>query len=335
MKPEFPNVITSSLRETFNKCHKKFYHETVCGTAPKGQNIHLEFGGAYAQALETFRMAYYGEEYRELPPTERFQEAVTDGLIALMVKWGDYEPEPTDTKNFDRLVGAYIEYLAIFPPETDHIKPSMFEGKPRVEFSFLFEIPEVTHPTSGDPLLFAGRFDMLGDFNGGLFVFDDKTTGAMGPTWAGQWDLRSQFSAYCYGARLSDKHVIGAIVRGMCVLKTMFKTREAIVYRPDWMVERWRERLVWDTKRMIQMWHDDYWPNTGEESGGCSDYGGCPFKILCSSVNEQAFRNTYFKDYRWDPLAREGGKIEEVIAQAKAQGNISDREDTARPIVCL
>jgi len=107
MKPEFPKVITSSLRETYNKCHKKFYHETICGTAPKGQNIHLEFGGAYAQALETFRLSYYGAENRDKPHTERYSEAVTDGLIALIMKWGDYEPDETETKNFDRLVGAY------------------------------------------------------------------------------------------------------------------------------------------------------------------------------------------------------------------------------------
>jgi len=334
VKPEFPKVITSSLRETFNVCHKKFYLETVCGTAPKGQNVHLEYGGAYAQALETFRMSYYGEKFSALPQRERYEEAVTDGLIALIAHWGDYEPEEGATKNFDRLVGAYIEYLINYPPGTDHIQPSMFEGKPRVEFSFLFEIPGCKHPTTRDPLLFAGRFDMLGDFNGGLFVFDDKTTGAMGPTWAGQWDLRSQFSAYCYGARLNDKHVVGAIVRGMCVLKTMFKTREAIVYRPGWMVERWRKRLVWDVKRMIQMWEDDYWPNTGEESGGCTNYGGCPMKILCLSANETAFRNTYYKDYRWDPLAREGGKIEEAIASAKAQGHVSLEEQSARSIPC-
>jgi len=335
MTPEFPNVITSSLRASFNECHKKFHNETICGTAPKGMNVHLEFGGSYAQALETFRTSYYGDKFRHLPQPQRYEEAVVDGLIALIAKWGSYEPDESETKNFDRLVGSYIEYLSIYPPETDHIQPSMFEGKPRVEFSFLFEIPGISHPTSGDPLLFAGRFDMLGDFNGGLFVFDDKTTGAMGPTWAGQWDLRSQFSAYCYGARINNKHVVGAIVRGMCVLKTMFKTREAIVYRPDWMVERWRERLIWDVTRMIEMWHSGYWPHTGEESGACASYGGCPFKILCTSANEDAFKKTYFKDYRWDPLAREGGLIEQAIASAKASGNVLSERPDGRSEPCL
>ncbi len=324
MTPEFPRIITSSLRETFNSCHTKFYKETICGIAPKGQNIHLEFGSAYASALEVFRVAYYGDEYADLPTDERFSNSVTDGFIAMMVKWGEYTPDEKETKTFERLTGAYIEYLVTFPPATDHIQPSMFEGKPRVEFSFIFEIPGCQHPVTGDPLLFAGRFDMLGDFNGGLFIFDDKTTGAMGATWSRQWDLRSQFSAYCYGAKINDHKVVGAIIRGMCVLKTMFKTQEVIVHRPNWMLERWKTRLIWDTKRMIQMWHDDYWPNTGEESGACSNYGGCPMKLLCQSVNEDAFRDAHYKEYRWDPVAREGGKIERVLALSKEQGHVSD-----------
>ena len=316
MKPEFPKVITSSLRETFNSCHQKFYLETICGTAPKGQNVHLEFGGAYAKALESFRVAYY-QKYAHQPHEERFENAAIDGLIAAIAYWGTYEPDEGETKTFDRLVGAYIEYLCVFPPATDHIQPSMFQGRPRVEYSFLFEIPDCFHPVTNDPLLFAGRFDMLAEFNGGLFIFDDKTTGAMGVTWPKQWELRSQFTAYCYGAREHDKHVIGAIVRGMCILKNSFKTAEAIVYRPDWMIERWKTRLVWDVKRMIDMWNNDYWPHTGEESGACASYGGCPFTTLCLSVNTEQFRDSYYKDYRWDPLAREGGRIEEVIAQCR------------------
>jgi hypothetical protein len=330
LKEQFPTVLTSSLRETFNSCHKKSHYETILGIAPAGQNVHLEFGGAYASALETFRVAYYGEEYAHLTQRERYEEAVADGLIALMVKWDDYTPEEGTTKNFDRLVGAYIEYLVSYPPETDHAKPSMFEGKPRVEFSFVFTIPDCYHPETGDPMLFAGRADMMVDFTGGLFIFDDKTCGQMGATWAKQWDLRSQFTAYVAGARMADYNVLGAIVRGMCILKTMFKTREALVYRPDWMVERWKKRLTWDTQRMIEMYNNDYWPNTGEESGACSNYGGCPFKLLCMSANEQQFLKTHYKEYRWDPMAREGGKIEEVIRNAKAQDHFFPEQPDTR-----
>lgn len=322
MKPEFPAVITSSLRSTFNACHQKFYLETITGTAPKGLNVHLEFGGAYAKALETFRTSYYGSENAHLDYKTRYEEAVVDGLQALIMSYGDYNPPEGETKTFDRLVGAYIHYLIHYPPETDHVKPSMFEGKPRVEFSFLFEIPEVKHPQSGDPLLFAGRFDMLGEYTGALIMLDDKTTQAMGDTWAKQWLLRSQFTGYAVGAHLAGKPVAGAIIRGLCVLKTMFKTKEAIVFRPQWMIDRWKERLVWDVKRMIDMWEADYWPHTGEESGACSNYGGCPFTLLCSSGNPDAFKSVHYKDYRWDPLAREDGKIEEAIRLAKLQGNV-------------
>ena len=326
MKQEFPKVITSSLRGTFNSCHHKFYKETICGLAPKGQNIHLIFGKAYAVALEHFRIAYYGQRYAELSLRERYENAVADGFLALMHTYDKYEPAPGETKDFEHLVGAYIHYLISYPPATDHIKPSMFNDEPRVEFSFVFEIPNCYHPVSGDPLLYAGRFDMLAEFNGALIVFDDKTTTRMGPTWSQQWDLRSQFTGYVYGAQLSDKPTIGAIVRGLCILKTQCKTMESIQYRPPHVVERWKERLVWDVQRMLSMWDSEYWPHTGEESGACSDYGGCPFVTLCKSANEDRFIATEFQEYRWDPLAREGGSLKEVIANAHLQGNVFPRD---------
>jgi hypothetical protein len=131
---------------------------------------------------------------------------------------------------------------------------------------------------------------------------------------------------------MADKPVIGAIVRGMCILKGMFKTQESIQYRPKWMIDRWYERLVWDAKRMIKMWNDGYWPHTGEESGACTDYGGCPFVTLCTAHNMEAFRKAHYMDYRWDPLAREGGTIEEAIKNAKAQGHVFPWQPNVRSV---
>jgi hypothetical protein len=138
-----------------------------------------------------------------------------------------------------------------------------------------------------------------------LFVFDDKTTSALGPLWSKQWNLRSQFTAYTYGAQQHQLPVIGAIIRGMSILKSKCDTAEAIVYRPRWMIDRWVERLQWDVQRMIAMWNSGYWPNTGEESGACSDYGGCPFQVLCESEHPDNYIPVYFAEGRWDPMHRE------------------------------
>jgi hypothetical protein len=91
----------------------------------------------------------------------------------------------------------------------------------------------------------------------------------------------------------------------MGILKTECKTKEVLTYRPAWMIERWRERLVWDVKRMVKMWQDNYFPNTGEESGACSSYGQCQFHTLCTSLYPAGFIDVEYEVNRWDPIARE------------------------------
>lgn len=301
---EFPRVITASLRESFNSCHKKFEWSQIIGIAPKTTSIHLTAGKAYAAGLEAYRKEYFSAS--EKPESERYDSAVAKGLIALTKAYGAEDPPTEEKKQYDRVVAAYIEHLVRYPPANEHAVPH-FAGR-GVEFSFAFEVADLKHPTTGDPLLYGGRLDQLADYNGALFIFDDKTAGGIGQQWRRQWDLRSQFTGYTVGMQLSDYPVVGAIIRGMAILKEECKTAEAITYRPPYMVERWKERLIWDMKRMLECWKTGYWPHTGEESGACYDYGICPFATLCLSESPDKYVDVYYDYARWDPVERESRK---------------------------
>lgn len=295
--PEFPRVVTSSMRERFSSCAVKFKYETVLGLQPKGEeSVHLHFGGAYAKAMESYRRVWY--------ETQDYDTAVAEGLRALIVAYGSYEPPAGEKKTFDRLVAAYVEALVQYPPGKDHMVPVKGTLGRAIEFSFCFETG-VLHPVTGEPILFAGRFDQLVDFNSAIFVFDDKTTKQMGPLWRKQWELRSQFTAYTVGANVHGYKVAGAVIRGCAVLVNEIRMAEALTYRPEWMVERWKARLVYDLNRMIEMWKLDYWPHEGEESGECTTYGVCPYHMLCSSPQPEAYYEAFFERKRWDPINRE------------------------------
>jgi len=293
---EFPRVISSSIRESFSRCPQKFYWDTIVGLVPKGApNVHLTAGGAYAAALEAMRKEFY--------TTGDYDKAVALGMEALIKSYGPYDPEPPVTKTFERTIAAYVEHLVQYPPATDHIKPSQGIG-PRVEFSFALELP-YKHPTTGEPLLFAGRFDQLAEFNGALFIFDDKTTGSLSKWWRQQWDLRSQITGYVCGAQELGYNVCGAIIRGMSILKTKCDTQEAITHRPQWMIDRWKTRLYYDMERMLDCWHKGYWPHQGEENGGCTTYGLCNFYTLCTAQEPEHYIDTNYDRMRWDPIDRE------------------------------
>ena len=137
--PEFPHVLSSSIREAFSICPRKFQWEQINGWIPQGDNQHLKFGSAYAAGLEVYRKSYYGAKYRSLSLADRLSNALADGIHAAILDYGDYEPPEGSAKNYERLIGALVEYTLQYPPETDSCKPSMFQGEPRVEFSFTIE----------------------------------------------------------------------------------------------------------------------------------------------------------------------------------------------------
>lgn len=294
---EFPRVISSSLRESFSRCPAKFNYETIIGLTPKGMpSVHLTAGAAYASGLEALRREYYS--------TGNYDLAVAKGLESLILAYGPHDPAEGEAKTLDRTIAAYVEHLVQYPPATDHIKPTTGVGGPRVEFSFALELPRL-HPTTGEPLLFSGRFDQLAEFNGALFIFDDKTTSSITHYWRQQWDLRSQITAYVAGAQALGYNVIGAIIRGMAILKTKCNTSEAITHRPQWMIDRWKERLVYDVDRMLDCWNRGYWPHQGEENGGCTTYGLCNFYSLCTAEQPEHYIDVYYDRMRWDPVDRE------------------------------
>ena len=214
---------------------------------------------------------------------------------------------------------------------SDHVQPFMTPKGPAVEFNFVLPIPNTKHPRTGQPVLYAGRFDLLGHMRGQttLFVVDEKTASQLGPTWGNQWVIRAQFTGYVWGARSFRHPIAGAVVRGISILKEKYGNAEAIVYRQDWQINSWLENLRRDVEQMIIQWReleehglegcgttlDDtgriveaHLPNmvpfTQSLDQACSAYGGCPYLRLCDSPNPESFIPIYYRKHVWDPTER-------------------------------
>jgi len=324
-EPIFPTVISSSSRSRFSDCPQAFLNEVILGLRLRESNFHLDAGKSYAVGLETARRYYYNPVCADIPEKERSARAIELGLIALIIEYGPEDPpERLANKTLKRVAGAFLEYFRLYPMATDRMQPMRnADGTPAVEFSFVFDIPGTKHPVTGDPIIYSGRADMLTVFNDGLWVYDDKTTGQMGPQWKTQWNLRSQFTGYIYAAWQHNLKPIGAVVRGMALYKNDYKSEEAIVTRTVPQVNRWFDRLRHDVDRMLWHYNTDYWPHYGEENHACSNYGGCAFTTLCTASSPEPYIDTYYKTYRWDPI--EGKEIVDplthpALERFKAQG---------------
>lgn len=322
----FPKTLDNTIVTTWSGCNRAMFLAHLMNLHPKTESVHLVGGGAYAKGLETYRKAFY-HPTNPVPA----EEAMALGLKALFKSYGfdeayDAALGEDHVKSAFRIAELYARHFTEFTPHTDLVKPLILNGEPAVEQSFTLEM-DIKHPDTGDPILFHGRYDMLAEYYGDPWVFDDKTCSQLGATWISQWDFRSQFTGYCFGARAAGIPVKGAIVRGGCLYKADVKFMQAPTARESWQLDQWWEDLHRIVYQMVQYYimakdriasgvYDVERPNaiiqtrdnfsaTGFFTEKCNAYGGCKFKPLCSSKFPERWLNNY-RIRVWDPTNPDG-----------------------------
>lgn len=292
-RPPFPAAIDATLLRTFKECPRKAELEYFHHWKTKEPSVHLHAGGAFAAGLEAGRRAFYEQG-------KPHEESIGLAIETLLREYGDFPCPEHIAKTPIRMAGALEFYFANYNMGTDTCKPYEWApGKHAIEFSFATPLP-VLHPETGSPLIYSGRADMIGQMAGGLFIEDDKTASQLGASWQNQWDLRSQFTGYCWSAQQSGLRVDGVLVRGISILKTKYETMQAITYRKQWEIDRWLHQTCRDLERMKAMWADGYFDYNLDES--CSSYGSCLFKRVCMSQEPQPWLEGYYEQRVWDPL---------------------------------
>lgn len=294
----FPELIDNTSRSMFVSCPQKWVYGNLRNLASKEPSIHLHAGGAFAFGLETSRKAFFNEGKSET-------EAIKLGCEAIIQFWGDFTAPEDSAKSLPRLVEALLEYFTEYPLDANPIKPlKNSDGSHAIEFTFSVPLP-IKHPVTGNPLVYAGRFDMLAEYNGTLFAVDEKTASQLGAQWMNQWELDSQFTGYCWAAQQYGYPVGGAILRGISFLKTKFGHAQAIVYRPEWVINRWYANLIWDIEQMIELWNrarESRFIPQALDKAICGNYGGCAYKRLCETQNPEAWIDADFVPRTWNPL---------------------------------
>jgi hypothetical protein len=300
-RPPFPPIFDSTMVGTGRACPQKLFRQYIEHWKPSTESVHLVAGGAFADGIEKARRAFYAEG-------KPAADALGIGLIALMKRYGTFQCPDDSAKSLDRMMGALEFYFERYPLGADHAEPIIYGDKLGVEFSFSHPLP-IEHPVSGDPILYVGRADMVAKSYGGIFLYDEKTTTSLGNQWLRQWDMRSQFTGYCWALRQFGIEPKGVVVRGVSILKTKYGTAEVISYRADWEIDRWHAQTVRDIERWIGMWKEGYWDYDLDHA--CNEYGGCAFQRVCKSKDPETWLPTYFHKRVWDPIARQEVTLEE------------------------
>lgn len=334
MRPMFPHTIDSTTLAAFRSCPQKAFLQYIQHWKPKDESVHLVAGGAFAKGIEVARKAYF--EGLAVIPKVTYQPNESTGILERHVAWleetdpslvanaersqllgleaciatyGDFECPPESAKSLERTAGALEFYYANYPFGMDGTNPVTFpNGRRGIEFSFA-EPLDFKHPVTGNPILYTGRADLVAEYAGGVYVFDEKTASQLGPSWSRQWELRSQFTGYVWAAQRTGLNVSGACVRGVSILKTKYDTQQALTYRTPYEVNRWLAQVNRDLQRMQECWEAGWWDYNLDHA--CAEYGGCQFQRVCKSDSPESWLPMYFERRVWDPLARKQMSVEE------------------------
>ena len=288
------------MLKSWRSCQRKWELEYLLHWKAKTPSVHLHAGKSFASGLEAARIAFYVEG--KTP-----SESVGAGVERLLHDYGDFECPDDSAKSALRMAGALEYYFHTYPLGVDNAIPLLLpSGGRAIEFSFLEPLP-YTHPETGDPVLFSGRFDMAASFAGGNFGVDEKTTSSLGKSWSAQWELDPQPTGYTWGASQGGLRLDGFLVRGISILKTKYDHAQVVTYRPQWRMDRWLDEVVRNLTDMEVAWRKGFF--RWNEGHSCNDYGGCTFQVPCQAKDPAPWLEMSFERRRWNPVSRE----EEVV----------------------
>ena len=293
MKPAFPQVWDSTMRNDFVACGMKYKYAHVDLLTGQQENVDLVAGAALAAGLETTR--------REMLAGLPFEQAKLRGTTSLLRAYTIQDvPENKVHKDLAHTLRALDAYWREYPPAIDPFQIAVIEGHPMIEFTFCFELP-VKHPETGLPIQYAGRYDWTAFYQNSYGCADEKTCSQVPFNWAQKWRLRFQFTGYAYAANLYGIPVKFTLIRGIHMLKTEVRFPQAIVYQEPWKLERWYKQLLRDVERARQCFLNGEWDmNLGDS---CTAYNGCPYTDLCEARDPSQWLHLYKKlEEPWSPL---------------------------------
>jgi hypothetical protein len=292
-----PQHIDSTMRAAFVQCPRKFFHEFILGFRPGYVNADLHAGAAFSGTLEAFYEQVWGNQ-------QTSDVALARAHGTFLKLWADYVPVKDTPKTRENMWSAVESYVKTYSPLTDPVQPFFVAGRPTYEFSFAIPLddPEFPrHPVSGDPFIYVGRADLLGEWVNRIVIRDEKTSGKLVSNWSEQWDMRGQFLGYCWAAQRGGLKCETVVVRGVIITKTQIRHVEAVKLYQQWEIDRWYKQLAQDLHRLVRCWDTDWFDYDLAEA--CSMYGGCSFLPMCKSPEPSRWHSQY-RIQRWNPLNR-------------------------------
>jgi hypothetical protein len=290
----FPDIVDNTLLSAFRRCETFGYYSGIRRIRSHEESTHLIAGGAFARGLEITRKSFFESG-------KSFADSLVNGVEALILEYGEHEPHPKIAqKGVSNMIAALDYYFRVWPIDKQLVPYKLANGKHAIEFSFCLPT-NVMHPISGDPIMYAGKFDMIGVHdNNQLFVTDEKTSTQLGEYWMQRWRMSNQMTGYVWAARMHGIPVKGAWIRGIGILSRSLTSANVPTFRPQWRIDAWYHNMELTLHKMIVAWRNGLYQQNLDSA--CSSYGGCTFMNLCEVQNPEEWIPINYFPNTWSPL---------------------------------
>lgn len=309
----------------FKECPRLYQYFMLEGWRPKGEAIHLKYGGLYHSGLEMYdKLRCQDHDHQsalrevvhdalkrtwEYPDESKLDTDTPAGMSAANAPGKPWD-SGHDTKTRETLIRSLIWYLEKFGNTDPAETVTLANGKPAVELSFKMELdwgpradPKGLTSDPARPYVLCGHLDRVVSYVGGTYVMDRKTTGsALSGYYFDQYDPDNQMSLYSLAAQvIYSTPVKGVIIDAAQIMVGFTRFGRGFTYRTPGQTEEWLGDLRhWLVQAEVYA-TEGYWPMNDKS---CHKYGGCTFRKICSKDPKvrETFLKSDFEKRQWNPL---------------------------------
>lgn len=284
------------------ECLYKYKLKMIEGWTPHRRSVHLDFGGWYASALESFHKYRADGQSHEDALIEIVHEALIESWVYETDDNGDPIPDtghPWESDhsaktrpNLIRTIIWYVEQFRDDPCET----VILADGKAAVEHSFRLEVD--------NDIILSGHLDRLVLYGDKPYIQDQKTTSTtITPRYFEQWSPETQMSLYTFaGKAIFGIPVKGVIIDAAQIAVGFSRFERGFTFRDDPQLDEWYNHAMYHIESARTATREQHFPMN---PAACNNFGGCQFRNVCSkspAVRDRFLAGDFVRGERWDPL---------------------------------
>jgi hypothetical protein len=284
------------------ECLYKYKLKMLDGWTPQRKSVHLEFGGWYAAALESFHKYRADGMDHEEALIEVVHEALQETWVYETDEAGDPIPgtgspwqSDHNAKTRENLIRTIIWYTEQFRDDPCQTV-ILGNGQAAVEHSFRLD--------ADDGIVLSGHLDRLVEYGGKPYIQDQKTSSStITPRYFEQWQTNTQMSLYSFAGRtIFNLQIKGVIIDAAQIAVGFSRFERGFTFRDEAQLNEWYDHAMFHINSARTATRENYFPMN---RSSCNNYGGCQFRHVCGRsphVREQFLKADFERGKRWDPL---------------------------------